>query len=326
MTHKIPAKEIIKQIKKHDPKVTSLQTPEGLKRKTHKLARKIEEKTDTTVFISGNPCYGACDIEDRELSRVDVDLIIHLGHTEIPIETETPVLYFEIPMELEIDKLVQKAVEKIGNSKVGLLTTAQHHSAIPTIKQKLQKEDIQTVVGEGDRSIKHPGQVLGCNFTAAEIPVDKYLFVGTGNFHPMGIAYSTGKPVLILDPEMNQLREIQDADKFIKKRYAAIAKAQDADKFGVLLCTKPGQLRKNLAIKTKERLAESGLESTIITIDEVTPERLLQLDYDAYVNTGCPRITYDDQTRYRKPILSPTEAKIITGDSQELEYDEIRRK
>ncbi|WGI17778.1 diphthamide biosynthesis enzyme Dph2 [Methanonatronarchaeum sp. AMET-Sl] len=327
MTHKIPIDKITEKIREKNPELVSIQMPEGLKRKAQKISNTIETKTDTHVLISGDPCYGACDLEDWELKKLGVDLIIHLGHSEIPLNTEIDVVYFDIPMEIEIDRLIEKAIDKIGSGDIGLITTVQHHHLLPEIKKKLPKQKINPVIGEGDKAIANPGQVLGCNFSATEIDVDKYLFIGTGNFHPTGIAYSTNKPVIIIDPERQEIREIENTDLFIKKRYATIAKAQKASSFGVILSTKTGQTRKKLALKIKERLKKEGYKASVVTMEEVSPNRLLQLGYDAYINTGCPRITYDDHKKYKQPILTPTEHEILVGDRDwsNLEFDEIRR-
>jgi len=327
MTHNIPINQIIETIKQRQPNLVSIQLPEGLKRKAQKLSETIEEKTNTHTLISGDPCYGACDIEDWELKKLGIDLIIHLGHSEIPLNTEIEVVYYDIQLETDLNNLITQVTKKL-DKKVGLITTIQHHHLLQDIKQKLSENNIKTTIGHGDNAIAKPGQVLGCNFSATDIDVNQYLYIGTGNFHPTGVAYSTNKPVTILDPEKQEIREIKDTENFQKKRYATIAKAQKASTIGVILGTKTGQTRKKLALQIKERLKKEGYKATVITMEEVTPNRLLQLGYDAYINTGCPRITYDDQKRYRKPILTPNEHEILVGDRDwsDLKFDEIRRK
>ena len=46
-----------------------LQAPEGLKRSLPALARQIEELTGAEVIISGDPCFGACDLDLRLAER-----------------------------------------------------------------------------------------------------------------------------------------------------------------------------------------------------------------------------------------------------------------
>ncbi|MCD5409777.1 MAG: diphthamide synthesis protein, partial [Methanocellales archaeon] len=58
-------------IEKRGAKKVGLQLPEGLKRTGPEIARKIEECTGVVVYISGNPCYGACDIDEQLRKHVD---------------------------------------------------------------------------------------------------------------------------------------------------------------------------------------------------------------------------------------------------------------
>jgi 2-(3-amino-3-carboxypropyl)histidine synthase len=46
---------------------------------------------------------------------------------------------------------------------------------------------------------------------------------------------------------------------------------------------------------------------------EVSPGELLNLGFDCYVNTACPRLAYDDQIRFPVPVLSPPEFEILCG-------------
>ena len=58
---------------------------------------------------------------------------------------------------------------------------------------------------------------------------------------------------------------------------------------------------------------------------EVTPEELLDLGMECYVNTACPRLAYDDQPRFPVPVLTPSEFEILCGVRSWNEYqvDEI---
>ena len=54
---------------------------------------------------------------------------------------------------------------------------------------------------------------------------------------------------------------------------------------------------------------------------EVIPETLESFtDLDAYVEISCPRISTDDQERYRKPILNPEEAMVAIGKKSWEDY------
>ena len=59
--------KVIRKINSKDAKTVGLQFPEGLKMQAVKIARKIEEETEATVIISGDPCFGACDVGDWKM-------------------------------------------------------------------------------------------------------------------------------------------------------------------------------------------------------------------------------------------------------------------
>jgi 2-(3-amino-3-carboxypropyl)histidine synthase len=124
--------------------------------------------------------------------------------------------------------------------------------------------------------------------------------------------------VVIADP-VNNAVSVADTEKFIKQRYGAVHRAMDAETWGVIFCTKIGQGRWEQA----QEILEDDDDAYLLTMDEVTPDRLRQFDVDAFVNTGCPRITTDDGPQFHKPMLTPQEYRIAVGDEplEALEFD-----
>ena len=77
----------------------------------------------------------------------------------------------------------------------------------------------------------------------------------------------------------------------------------------------------SLARRLKELLEEKGYSTILICATEVIPETLGSFtDLDAYVEISCPRISTDDQERYRKPILNPEEVMIALGKKSWEDY------
>ena len=63
---------IVEQIKARNAKSVGIQLPEGVRPVAIELADAIAAKTGAEVIISGNSCYGACDIDDKLLRIVAV--------------------------------------------------------------------------------------------------------------------------------------------------------------------------------------------------------------------------------------------------------------
>ena len=316
---------IIEIIKRDAARVVGLQFPEGFKRRGPRLASIIEESTGVQTVISGNPCFGACDVDAALLNSVDI--MFHFGHAELDDTKLVEKVYFiETRSNVDVSEVVEKAVEMLEGKRIGLITTVQHVHKLGDACKVLESHGKECVISEGDSKIAYPGQVLGCNFSSAlSEECDEYLYIGSGEFHPLGVSLSTNRKVLIADPFVNEVRE-SDPSRILRQRNAVIAKSLDAQLFGIVVSTKNGQERMELAKSLKELAKEHGREAHILSMDLITPDQLLQFKVDAYVNTACPRLAVDEVGRFPAPILTPQEFEIVLGERswEELVLDEIR--
>jgi len=275
-----------------------LQVPDGLKRKALKIADELGD-----VVIDCESCYGACDLAINEVKSLGCDKIIHFGHSKL-IETDVPVEYKEIREKVEIP--LEKI--EIKEKRIGLVSTLQFIDSLKKVKEFLEKNGKTVRIGKGK---SYAGQILGCDISSAkaiENEVDAFLYVGSGNFHPLGLALQTDKPVYFLNVEKNELEDLKQLkEKFLKQKYATIAMAKDAKNFGILVSIKPGQLNLKLAKEIKNRLEKKRNKAYILVFNEIKPEKLEGLELDCYINTACPRISIDNRIDFKKPILNPDE-------------------
>jgi 2-(3-amino-3-carboxypropyl)histidine synthase len=303
--------------------LVGLQVPEGLKRAASGIAKQIKDQTGAEVIISGDPCYGACDV-DMALCD-EVDIMLHLGHAELD-ETPEKVIFLEARMSQDPKEAVEKAIRLLRSKKVGVTTTVQHVHKLDRAIEVLRENGIEGLVGTAGGRIKHPGQVLGCCYSAArELYLDEYLFIGTGQFHPLGIALATGKRVVTADPITCEVSLI-DPDPMLRRRFGVITRAADAKRFAVLVSKKPGQRRMELARRMKDLGEARGLEMISVYLDNIEPDRLLNLGVEAAVSTACPRIALDDAAKYMIPILTPPEFEVLIGERrwEEYAFDEMK--
>jgi len=303
-------------------RTVAVQMPEGLKTHAQDVSHEIEARTGASCLIIGDPCYGACDYAVR--FREFADALVQFGHADIPSMTcDDRVLFVEIFMDVAIEGLLEQALPKLKD-RIGLLTTVQHVRTLSRVKEWLGSHGKEALIGRGDPRIRFEGQVLGCNITSVTSiadRVDQLLYVGSGDFHPLSVAIEFDLPVLIIDPLMNEVREIGELkDKIMRQRFAAIARAAEARRFLVLVSTKAGQMRMGLAQELKRKAEAHGRSAEIVLLEELHPDRLLPYRADAYVSTACPRVAIDDNLRYKKPILTPPEMEIVLGERQWSEY------
>ena len=115
--------KVINHINKKGYKNVGLQFPEGLKMQAVSIARKIEDETDATVIISGDPCFGACDVCDKKMEGI-VDMIVHYAHTPLPLKYKVPVMFIEAYSSINVKRSLDKALELLEDySKIALATT-----------------------------------------------------------------------------------------------------------------------------------------------------------------------------------------------------------
>ncbi len=320
--------DVCKTISDNRYETILLQFPEGLKRYATEIRDGIQEKTKARVIISADPCYGACDLPPT-LERLGINLLVQFGHADMPtIQSAVPTIFIEAHSKVDVTPAVEKALPHLEGT-VGLISTAQHIHKLDEVKEFLSEKGLKTIIGRGKGRTAHDGQVLGCNFSSAtsiSSDVDCYLFIGSGNFHAIGVAIATQKPVFIADPYLNEVREIEEEkDKLMRQRHGAIARARNADSYGILVGTKPGQIRLQLAYDLNEVAEKHGNKAYILVMHEFSPMNLKPLKLDAYVSTACPRIAIDEYLMYDVPVLTPQEFMIVLGEVkwEDYKFDEL---
>jgi 2-(3-amino-3-carboxypropyl)histidine synthase len=147
------------------------------------------------------------------------------------------------------------------------------------------------------KHLKYPGQILGCNIDAAkkiENKVDCILYVGAGNFHPLGVAIRTKKPVFALDLEKKQIYSLEEEkNKWLKRKAWHDSELNEAKNVGIIVCWKKGQNRIGEAKKLKKELEKRGKEVCILAFDNFSKEKIEGLKLDCLVNMACPRLDDD---------------------------------
>lgn len=189
-------------------------------------------------------------------------------------------------VEAKIDVDALPVLKKIKDlpKRIGLVSTIQYLHQLSGAKQELEKKGHVVVIG---------GQIIGCNVSNAlrvGKDVDIFVYIGSGEFHPIEVAYKTKKRVIIANPGTNEISHItkDEIDDFTKKRNAKIAQFMLAKRVGIIVTLKPGQENIKPAINLKKRLKK---DSFIFITNEVRAEDLENFrDIDFWVNTACPRI------------------------------------
>lgn len=317
--YEIDLEKALSIIKRAGVRRVGVQVPDGLKRSAAEISRILEE-TGAQVLVSGDPCYGACDLDLQLCSMVD--LMVHIGHSEMCEGVSDRIVYVEARMPSDVGDVVERSIGFLTKSRVAVCTTVQHSHMIDRVLGILRSHGIEAIAGGPSPRTRHRGQVLGCCYAAARVGAEESLFIGTGRFHPLGLSMATGMRVIAADPVTGSVEEI-DAQDFLRWRYGIIARASDANRIGILISKKPGQRRCVTARRLSSLGRSKGKSMLDVYIDRIEPERILDLGLEAVVSTACPRIALDDARRYSVPVLTPPEFEIALGTRNDYIFDEI---
>lgn len=305
---RIDRDRIFEELNEKKPKRILLSAPDGILPYLDELVEEIEREGIEVITI-GDAVYGACDTSNLEVKALDADLALHIGH-EISLERMGETIFVRASYDVEFDGVVEEFSREFkGFKRLGLVTTCQYLWALSKVKERLEHHGYSAIIGKGRGWLKD-GQILGCEFhTAYDIRegVDAFLFLGQGGFHPIGVALATGKPVFVLDPHFKEVRsvdgEVRDA---LKKTILGVYRATDAEKFGVLIGLKEGQMRIEEALRIADELRAFGRHVRLLAMREVREDRLSLFNFDAFIQTACPRVSMDEV--FSKPVLSVPQA------------------
>jgi 2-(3-amino-3-carboxypropyl)histidine synthase len=297
----------------------ALQVPAGLVRNAHDLAATIREAVGVPVVVTSRACFGACDFPTPS-ETPGVDALVVLGHAPIPNVPLDRTTYFVEMRETggDAEALAERVREGGVPLRLGLVASVQHLDLVEPLLAALGRRGYTIRLGTGDRRLQYAAQALGCNYTSAEsveAEVDAFLFLGTGRFHPLGLAFSVEKPVWSLDPMRGELEPPIDRGALVRRRQLLVAKTRGARRWGILVSTFAGQNRSPTALTLQGRARARGFDAEVFISDRIDPRDLEGRDVDAYVNTACPRIALDDSDLYPRPVLTVPEFLMAIGEA-----------
>ncbi len=287
-----------------------LQFPEGLKQKALEHAKKLEVQGNE-VFISASPTFGACDLALDEAKNIKADKLVHFGHGEFHhVDFNVEYVPYEMTAKTEILRDTLPLLKDYR--KIGIVTTIQHVHQLDSIRKFYEAEGKTVVIGKPYGFAKERGQILGCDIGSAatiDREVDAFVYFGGGIFHPLGAVLATTKPFVVAEPYTNRVERMDGYRETTRKQSRGkILGSLQAKRFAIMVSTKNGQHNMALGRLLKEKIERAGYSAGMIVANSFDFESLdNMLEFDAFVNTACPRIAVDDPKRIRKPLLSANE-------------------
>jgi 2-(3-amino-3-carboxypropyl)histidine synthase len=307
--------KLVRELKKVRPKRVLIQLAEGIKQNSTEFAEIFNEMGIEVIF-SGETSWGACAPAVQEAEALGVDLIVHFGHAEF-LKIDFPILYIEVKDILNLTPLLEKSLKALKKYKrIGFSYSVQHRHDVEMIENFYKSHEKEILLSKKLGHVAYEGHIVGCQYgglKAIESQIDCFVILGN-QFHGMGAVLSVEKPVILLDVYNNDVRELSGLrDKILKQRAISIDKFKQAKKIGIIIEIKPGQ-KFGSPNYLLEKLKEQGKEAIIITMNELSPDKVMNFyNIDAFIVLACPRIPIDDFAKYPKTIITFKEALVGLG-------------
>ncbi len=307
LSYSIDFSALEKCVKRLNPKVALITFAPGLFGARAQVVEALE-RLGVKPIVSAIPSYGTCDLHLSEMSAVQADVVINIGHHWQGPEIGR-VCFVNVEFMFNVANETSALLEGLRGlniSRVAVLTISSYMSLTKELVKALEESGISVARPRGIAG-HWEYEVLGCNYLPAYTtgPVDAQVFIGNSRFHAIGLYLSTERKTLMFDPESMSLLDIKDeAEKALRASLLRISVASTKNKFGIVLGLKEGQLNPEKTRLLSERLIAHGKNVQLISALELTPESLDRFpDIEAFVETACPRIPMTD-TGFRRPVLS----------------------
>lgn len=313
----IPLDELLSVLSRLKAKSIFLEAPPGVRDLTLALGCLIRDRLKASIYHSGKPTWGFCDVDVDSAKLLGVDVVLHVGHVN-PVkycgcrvyveEASVPVIYTPFYYDIEVPR---DAIVDICR-----LLSGDVYIAYPVNYEDTAMQIVKHLPGH----VNYKANVItGCYIGNVDklSTYSQVLVVAGGFFHALTFKIlNQDLKVLNYDPHRG---ELYDVEQYFRRIYAlkmeSIRRCLNAKSFAILLVTKTGQYNLRLAHRVEKLLQENGFKSIIVCTDEVCNDLLsLYNDVDAFINTGCPRLAFDNIDQYGKPLINPGEVKtVITG-------------
>nr|CAD7201899.1 unnamed protein product [Timema douglasi] len=306
-------------------KRVALQMPEGLLMFAITISDIIEQFTEADTVIMADVTYGACCIDDYTALALNVDLLVHYGHScLIPVDQTSGIKVLYIFVDIKIDALHFLETVRLNfptTLRLGLVSTIQFVATLQAVALELEQEGYQVTIPQS-RPLS-PGEILGCTAPVMS-NVDALIYLGDGRFHL--------EAAMIANPQVKAYRydpyekkftqEVYEHDAMRDSRRQAIRVASSASTFGLILGTLGRQGSPRVMEHFQEQLSTLHKKSVIVLLSEIFPDKLrLFPNVGAWVQVACPRLSIDWGHAFSVPLLTPYEGAVALGEAKWL-HDE----
>ena len=224
--------------------------------------------------------------------------------------------FIEAHAKIRIE-LPAKAVKSLPD-RICLASDVQFIKNLSSVRKQLEAAGKEVHELKGAHA-KHISQILGCSHIKLEYPefTEAFLYVGDGLFHPKALLLGSSKDVFTYNPFSREFRTLPHSEVAEIKRREKVAVTQflHADRVGVLITVKPGQMGVQAHLKQIYSIENKFPDKKFyyLAFDTLDFSQLENFPFiQCFVNTACTRLM-DDHAKFPRPMVNLTTLEEIAG-------------
>jgi len=208
-------------------------------------------------------------------------------------------------IKIKLPDKVMKAIPK----NICLATDVQFIKKVDSLTRQLENAGKKVHKLKGAHA-KHLVQILGCSHIKLDFPefTEAFLYVGDGLFHPKALLLGSNKDVYIYNPFSKEFRKLPHSEVAAIKKHEKVAMTTflHADKIGILITVKPGQMGVQAHLKQIYSIEDKFPDKKFyyLAFDTLDFSQLENFPFvECFVNTACTRLM-DDYAKFPKPMVN----------------------
>nr|MBE5724785.1 putative diphthamide biosynthesis protein 1 [Cucujiformia] len=241
--------------------------------------------------------YGACCVDDITAKNLEVDLLVHYGHScLVPIDQTSGVKVLYVFVDIKIDPLHFLETIKYNfpvTTKLALVSTIQFLTSLQGVANELKESGYEVTLPQSKPL--SAGEILGCTAPVLRC-TDVIIYLGDGRFHLESIMIANPNvQAYRYDPyEKEFTKEYYDYDEMNSIRKTFVDSSAAGGKFGVIMGTLGRQGNPKVVDYLAQNLRAKDKKVVIILLSEIFPNKLdLFPQLEVFVQVACPRLSID---------------------------------
>ncbi|XP_047162301.1 2-(3-amino-3-carboxypropyl)histidine synthase subunit 2 isoform X1 [Vigna umbellata] len=307
-------------------------------------------EADVGLFVMADTAYGSCCVDEVGASHINVDCVIHYGHTCFSPTTTLPSFFVFGKASICVADCVESMSKyALTNSKpIMVLFGLEYAHSMQQIKEALLESSMSCRIdpkpevhfADVPSSVMFPSKDIkkikglqelacGCNGESGttysiggltwKLPqgqsMDDYLLFWIGlddsAFANVVLTFNTCEIVRYYANENQMVTDLFQQRRILKRRYYLVERAKDANIVGILVGTLGVAGYLHIINQMKELITGAGKKAYTLVMGKPNPAKLANFpECDVFIYVSCAQTALLDSKEYLAPVITPFEAMI----------------